>query len=149
MNDFISLLLGHYSNKDQAWSNPSKWSYVHILFELLPDGHIQSKSWYDYQSSQNPYRQSLHTVTEERGFILLNTHTKMNGVCSMEFKKNDNVWSGICYDCPINDKEYLTTEVKFDGMNYYSREGAYDMSTHLFLWGKKKSEPMFHFKRIK
>lgn len=148
MNEFISNLLGHYSNQEQAWSNPSKWSYVHLLFEQQSDGSLLSMSWYDYQSKNQPYRVSRHTVEEQGNQIILNTYTKSDINCPIVFSYVNDYWEGICYECAINEDSYLTTQVKFNGIEYYTRDGAYDSKTHQFLWGKKKTEPMFHLKLI-
>lgn len=149
MNEFKESLLGHYSNKDQAWANPSKWSYVHLLFEESSDGFIYSYSWYDYLSKNQAYRTSKHTIEQQGDLILLNTYTKLNTNCPIAFSYSDGYWNGICYECIIDDNAYLTTQVKFNGSEYYTRDGAYDRNTHQFLWGKKKTEPMFHFKLIR
>ena len=148
LEDFKTKLLGLYNNQRQAFNYPQQWANIFTEFVENFDGNICSKSWYVYEGSDKPYKQVLLKLKEGDNKILAEVYQGSNlyKVSDIEFVYNDEFWFGENkrYELP-NKGIYMSTTVKFDGVNYYSRDAGYRSDTNTFLWGKKESEGMFHF----
>jgi len=48
IDEFMSYLLGRYTNRDQAFYQPSKFAYIWGLYEQVSPTDIKSKWWYNY-----------------------------------------------------------------------------------------------------
>ena len=145
---FEDNLLGHYTNKRQAQSYPTDWAYIHVLFEKLPNGKIESWSWHDYLGKKQAYRRSIHKLIYEDDHVILRTFNRESEVkcCDLIFRYNDGWWESDISRCEIPEKNIsLETYIKFNGTEYFSRDAAYSIETNEFLWGKKKEQGEFHF----
>ena len=56
VDEFMSYLLGRYTNRDQAFYQPSKFAYIWGLYEQVSPTDIKSKWWYNYAGEDAPYR---------------------------------------------------------------------------------------------
>lgn len=148
IEDFKTKLLGLYNNQRQAFNHPQQWANIFVDFVENSDGDIESKSWYVYEGSQNPYKKVLFKLKEVDDKVIVDVYQGNNlyKVSTVEFTFNDSFWFGENkrYELP-NKGIYMSTTVKFDGTNYYSRDAGYRSDTNTFLWGKQEHEGMFHF----
>lgn len=148
LNDFKEKLIGTYHNRNQAYSHPQQWAHIYVEFKETVDQKIYSKSWYAVEDPNKPYRDTLLKLKEEGKTIIvtpLNIITNVES-CDIIFEKYGEYWIGENEKCIIPDKEtYVSTSLKFDGKNYFSRDAGYDLKTNKFLWGKDKHEGHFHF----
>ena len=62
ITSFDNLILGHYNNKQQAYSNPTKWPQVHILYSKIKSNVLELKQWYNYEGEDKPYRHYHITI---------------------------------------------------------------------------------------
>lgn len=68
---FAKTLCGHFSNRDQAQQNPSKFARINIFFMPLPWEVLNAPGLYSEQSYDHdpwrPYRQGVHRLTQGDG----------------------------------------------------------------------------------
>jgi hypothetical protein len=148
LTDFKNKLLGIYHNRTQAFSYPQKWAYINVSFEEVCENEIRSDSWYFIKSRNEPYRSSLLKLKESGDQVIMTPINRITDTesCDIIFSYMDNYWVGENLKCIIPKKEiYVSTSLKFDGVNYFSRDAGYDLKTNKFLWGKKSEEGYFHF----
>ena len=148
MNDFKQKLIGTYHNQQQAYNNPVLWAHIYVSFEEQDDG-IFSKSWYAIEHPDNPYRRSLLKLREENNQIIVTSINLVTNTesCEISFERIGEHWVGYNQKCIIPDRnQYISTSVRFDGTNYFSRDAGYDLGTNQFLWGKEDGE--FHFIKV-
>lgn len=148
LEDFKYKFLGLYNNQKQAFNYPQQWANIFTEFVENSDGTINGKSWYVYEGSDKPYKKALFKLEEDGNKIIANIYQGNNlyKITDIEFNFDGNFWIGENrrYELP-NKGIYMSTTMKFDGTNYYSRDAAYKSDTNTFLWGKQESEGMFHF----
>lgn len=138
--DFKEKLIGLYHNQNQAFSHPQQWAHIYVQFEENSDGNIFSKSWYATENPKNPYRQSVLELTQLDDKIIATT----DGV-DIEFIFSDGCWIAESKSVIPSKNMYVLTSIKFDGQNYFSRDGGYHLKNDRFLWGKEIYEGYFHF----
>jgi len=146
--DFKSKLLGLYDNQTQAFTYPALWEQICILFEENEDGTLLSKSWYKVESSDNPYRSSVLELYASDDNVVMIPYNNITNTksCEIVFEYKDNYWIGSNDRCLIPKRnEYVSTFIKFDGTNYFSRDAGYNLDTDQFVWGKSKQDGEFHF----
>ena len=151
IEDFKTKLIGNYSNQQQAFNNPPLWAHIHIRFEELPDGMLYSKSWYDIEGENNPYRATTLELSVSGENIIMTPYNNLTNTkaCEIVFEYVNNSWIGINDKCIIPKRNaYVSTFLKFDGINYYSRDAGYDLDSNEFLWGKTKLDGEFHFIKL-
>ncbi|MGB1417393.1 MAG: chromophore lyase CpcT/CpeT [Synechococcus sp.] len=63
---FARTLCGHYSNREQAQGDPSKFAHINVFFLPLPWEVLQGPGFYSEQSYDHdpwrPYRQGVHRL---------------------------------------------------------------------------------------
>ena len=63
---FARTLCGHYSNREQAQNDPSKFAHINIFFMPLPWDVLKGPGFYSEQSYDHdpwrPYRQGVHRL---------------------------------------------------------------------------------------
>lgn len=75
---FAKTLAGHYSNAEQAQSNPKDFAHINIFFRPLPWDVLQAPGFYSEQSYDhdpwNPYRQGIHRLLpiQDNTFVVEN-----------------------------------------------------------------------------
>lgn len=112
--EFIDLIVGHWTNKKQAFSNPAKYAYTNIKWELV-DGKLNCKSWYNYKGEDNPYKveTGITVIAGEYEETVI-----LQGRCSFLFFKQDGTWKGTNYgDCIVRDA-LLESVVELDNDSY-------------------------------
>jgi len=151
IEDFKVKLIGSYSNQEQAFNNPTLWAHIHIKFEELPDGMLYSKSWYDIDGEEKPYRATTLELSVSGENVIMTPYNNLTNMkdCEIVFEYVNNSWIGINDNCIISEKNsYISSFLKFDGINYYSRDAGYDIDSNEFLWGKTKQDGEFHFIKL-
>ena len=146
--DFKSKLIGLYDNKSQAFSYPTIWAHVCVSFEENEDGKILSKSWYEAESPDKPYRYSILELCVSNDNVVMIPYNNITNTksCEIIFEYKDDYWIGSNNKCVIPKRnEYVSTFIKFDGHNYFSRDAGYNLDTDEFVWGKSKQDGEFHF----
>lgn len=72
---FAKLLAGHFSNKEQAQSEPRNFAHINIYFRPLPWGLLNGPGFYSEQSYDyapwSPYRQAIHKIVKRNDFFLI------------------------------------------------------------------------------
>jgi CpeT protein len=75
MLHFVHILSGHFSNHDQARSEPAKFSHINIFFRPLPWETFNGPWFYSEQSYDydpwRPYRQGVHHMVGCEDHILM------------------------------------------------------------------------------
>jgi hypothetical protein len=133
LTDFKEKLIGLYHNRNQAYSHPQQWAHIYVEFKEIDNGDIHSKSWYAVEKPSNPYRETVLKIKESGKVIIV-------------FEKYGHYWIGENLRCVIPRKNiYVSTSLKFDGKNYFSRDAGYDLESNKFLWGKDVKDGHFHF----
>jgi hypothetical protein len=147
VKDFKQKILGLYHNRIQAYTYPRDWAHIFIEFSELDENRIFSKSWYAIESSFNPYKEVILDLYNCDDKVVVKTSDKNNHpIFDIDFYYIDQYWIGEnCRGEVKNKNIYISTSVKFDGKNYFSRDSGHDINTGEFLWGKMKHEGMFHF----
>ena len=148
IEDFKLKLIGNYSNMNQAYSNPAYWAYINIKFEEISENVIHSKSWYDMHTEDSPYKNSILKLSTMNDCVIMSTSIDNDNIkfADIIFEYKDNFWVGENLKCIIPNKNfYISTSMKFDGINYYSRDAGYNLDTDKKIWGKSPEEGMFHF----
>lgn len=145
IEDFKTKLLGLYNNQRQAFNQPQHWANIFVDFVENSDGDIESKSWYVYEGSDNPYKKTVFRLESDFDRVVANLYDETK-VGELVFEFIDYHWIGEDKNFVIPNKNIrIETIIKFDGMNYYSRDAGYQLDTNEFLWGKEEHEGMFHF----
>lgn len=148
---FDKLILGHYNNKKQAYSNPTRWPQINILYTKIDENVLDLKQWYNYQGESNPYRH-FHVTYEHLDPVTVYTSSVnvLTGEesCKWQFGYFDGWWFGeIREECILRNTR-VVSEVQFNGTVYMSRDTGYDLETGKFAWGKEEHEGMFRFERL-
>jgi len=147
ITEFLSCLLGRWSNRDQAYSNPSKYAWILISWESVGDGKYLSKQWYHYEGEQKPYRERLNTLCEtESGIIIQNwgLDGTRNEKCDVLVILDNGRWLGknIGTDCIVRGailrSDFILTEDTL-----MTRDAGYLNNT--MVWGSKD---YYHFGRL-
>lgn len=148
---FEKMILGHYRNRRQAFTDPSKWPQINILYTKIGEDVLELKQWYNYESEEKPYRH-YHINCEYIGGDTVITHpinqeTGEPG-CDLEWGYFDGWWFGqVRGECILRNTRVIS-EIQFDGNVYMSRDTGYDIETGKFSWGKEPEEGLFEFDRL-
>ena len=93
-------VVGHYRNRDQAFSNPSQWPQIDIRITEPSYGIILAKSWYKYKGEDDPYNYIQYNWERmDENIIYTKTHNIITYTPSFPF-----IWT--CYGvwwCGNND----------------------------------------------
>ena len=146
LEDFKNDLLGLYHNRYQAYSNPSHFAFIWAKF-YEEDGVLKSKSWHHTYGEASAYRIFSHTLSERNGHVIMTNYNEIENspTCDLTFIRRDNWWiaNGSCI---IPEKNTIVrTYIQFNGKEYHSRDGGYDLITQEYRWGKREDETPFMF----
>ena len=127
--EFIDLIVGHWTNKKQAFANPAKYAYTNIKWELV-DGKLNCKSWYNYKGEDNPYKVETGIIVSEndQNSIIL------TGRCQFIFHKDGDIWKGTNLgECIVRDAK-LESVVELDKDSYKCYDCGHDDQGKI-VWG--------------
>ena len=148
---YDKLKLGHYENKKQAYSNPTKWPWVNILYTKIKPDVLELKQWYNYDGEEKPYRHYHITFRYEyEDTVFTKAHNLLTDKegCEMQWGYFAGTWYGeIKGECIVRDTKVVSA-VEFDGTNYRSIDTGYNIETGKFSWGKEPSEGFFTFTKL-
>ena len=148
---YDKLILGHYENKKQAYSNPTKWPWVNILYTKIKPDVLELKQWYNYDGEEKPYRHYHITFRYEyEDTVFTKAHNLLTDKegCEMQWGYFAGTWYGeIKGECIVRDTKVVSA-VEFDGTNYRSIDTGYNIETGKFSWGKEPSEGFFTFTNL-
>lgn len=147
MTEFLSCLLGRWSNKDQAFSNPTRYSWILSSWDDVGEGKILSKQWYHYMGEDKPYREKIKTFIETESGILAQTWDidgTRNNLCDMHITLSKGVWIGknLGTECIINGAT-LRSEFELQPGQFLTRDAGF--IDDKLVWG---SLDYYHFGRL-
>lgn len=147
ITEFLSCLLGRWSNKDQAYSNPSRYAWILTSWEDVGNGKYLSKQWYHYEGEQKPYRERLNTLCEtESGIIIQNwgLDGTRNEKCDVLVTLDNGRWLGknIGTECIVRGATLRSDFILIPGQ-LRSRDAGY--LNNKMIWGSKD---YYHFGRL-
>ena len=144
-----SYLLGHWTNRQQAQSNPHCFSQCEIIWEKDGDWDT-SKNFYRVDGKTNPYRHKKHRFvqTSSTTAIMENYHLELtrHGECDMMFTFQDNVWHGsLNSDLCLGERgSRIVSEIHLFGDKLHSKDQGFDSNNNV-VWG---SPDLFRFIRL-
>jgi len=150
MELFEELLIGEYTNKKQAQSNPSMWPQINV--EIIKKGlhTVEFKSWYKYQGKTNAYRHYrwVYTVLTDN-IVTVESENLIDGkpTCPYIFKyhNEDGWWRGTTNGVCQFGNTRVISRTRFNGKEYRSIDSGYHAETKDLLWGKSQREGEFIF----
>ena len=144
-------VVGHYRNRDQAYSNPSQWPQIDIRLTEPSYGIILAKSWYKYKGEDDPYNYIQYDWARmDENIVYTKTTNLITNTPSCPFVWHwDGVWwngnlDGQC----IQGDTIMDSKIRFDGLRYRAIDTGYDVKTGNFRWGKLPEEGEFLFERL-
>ena len=148
---YEKMILGHWRNRKQAFTDPSKWPQINVLYTKIDNNVLELKQWYNYQTEDDPYRH-YHITCEYLDDHTVITHpvnqqTGTDG-CTLQWGYFDGWWFGEVQDECILRNTRVVSEIQFNGVFYRSRDTGYDIETGKFQWGKEPEEGLFQFERL-
>ena len=144
-------VVGHYRNRNQAFSNPSQWPQIDIRLTENSYGIILAKSWYKYKGEDDPYnyiqydweRMDENIVYTKTTNLLTDTPT-----CPFIWHWDGVWWNGNTDGECIQGNTRMVSKIRFNGTDYRAIDTGYDLETGKFRWGKEESEGEFRFQRL-
>ena len=142
-------LLGHWSNKQQAQSNPHSFASSEIIWTKEEDWYF-SKNFYRVDGPGSPYRQKKHkirivsedTVVMENYRLDLTRHEE----CDMMFVFSNNCWHGTLDSdkCRGERGNRIKSEIHLYGTKLHCKDQGLNERNDL-VWG---SPYLYRFTRI-
>lgn len=148
MNNFESLIEGHYRNQRQAMSNPSQWPQIDIRIWKMDSGVFESKSWYKYQGEENAYnwlRYRVMYMDETTVKTDIFNYIKNEDSCPFIWTWDGKWWTGIPDGWCQVDKYLIKSCIRFNGLDYRSLDQGWNTETNEQAWGKPEEEGEFQF----
>lgn len=142
-------IIGQYLNKKQAFSYPSQYAMIRIVYKDLGNNKLHSQNWYEYQYPKGkPYRQEYHKYEyisqNEVAFQSYNMNWEHN--CDYIFNYTNGFWvATACKECIVKDIR-IVSEVKFNEYQYIAKDAGYNSDGKL-VFGKDTGSP-FMFDRL-
>ena len=143
-------VVGHYRNRNQAFSNPSTWPQIDIRIIEPSYGILLAKSWYKYRGEDDPYnyiqydwqRMDENIVYTKTTNLITNTPS-----CPFIWNWDGTWWNGNTDGECIQGGTRMVSKIRFNGKEYRAIDTGYDLETGEFRWGKEESEGEFIFQR--
>jgi hypothetical protein len=146
IDEFMSYLLGRYSNRDQAFYNPSKFAYIWGVYEQVSPTDIKSKWWYNYAGEDAPYREGYQRIVMSGNYITLENYTpeweeKIAG--GIVFSKNGTRYEGTNADDCFKYESKLESKMVLTGDQILCYDAG--VKEGKIVWGGKD---LYEFKRV-
>ncbi len=152
--DFSDALLGHWTNRHQAQSNPLGFASVELEWGIdysdVDQIWYTSKNYYRKEGPNNPYRSGRHKMSLIRGDSFLMENYSEDGTkrvgCDMLFVEHDNRWEGKLFaegQCVLNDA-IISSHMLLYGDKLHSADQGRDKQGNL-IWG---SDHFYRFTRL-
>ena len=151
---FDDALLGHWTNRHQAQSNPLGFASVELEWGIdysdVDQIWYTSKNYYRKEGPNNPYRSGRHKMSLIRGDSFLMENYSEDGTkrvgCDMLFVEHDNRWEGKLFaegQCVLNDA-IISSHMLLYGDKLHSADQGRDKQGNL-IWG---SDHFYRFTRL-
>ena len=144
-------VVGHYRNRNQAFSNPSQWPQIDIRITEPEYGRLHVKSWYKYKGEDTPYNHIEYQWAKmDENIVYTKTTNLITNTPSCPFIWHwDGVWwnGNLDGECIQGDTK-MDSRIRFDGLKYRAIDTGYDVKTGDFRWGKPPEEGEFLFERL-
>ena len=148
MTNFLSWLLGTWSNSRQAQSSPSLYKSVFVRWEQN-DEFINSIHW-DRRTSQDPYLKTYKKLIEVSNKEVILEHwggtysgLSRNETCDMPLKFDGTVWMGK-FDTQMDDVTGHA-ELGVYGNKLFMRDRFLDSKGRI-IWG---ADEIYRYLRVK
>ncbi len=134
-----SYLLGHWTNRYQAQSNPHGYSQVEVIWTAVTGG-LHSKNFYRKDGPNKPYRERFHKVkviSEDQVIIEnYNLDWTRDGKCDMIFTYSNGSWFGELQgnECIGKQGYRVTSELQLHGNKMLGRDRGLDDNNNM-KWG--------------
>lgn len=148
--NFEQYLIGNWSNKAQAQSDPQNFASVNIVWQKIEGGY-ESMNYKRCRGAYDPYRRKYHKLEQVSAteVIMHNYHRDWtpHSICDMMFTFDGNIWSGrlIGDECRGYRGHKVVSHVQLFGHKLYSMDAGYDDQGN-FIWG---SDRFYRFTRMK
>jgi len=163
MNDlFKEYLIGIFSNKAQAFKNPSRYAHIRVTHVDIGDGLIYGEQAYDYQLGL-PYRQFVLEPKEIDDRIVITNYSIKEAQLyrrasnldklkreNLEVKKGCNTIFSLINDdfiggthgceCYVNwrgKNTFLSTQIQLNKTHYYVIDKGICVKTQKQIWGSR------------
>ena len=172
VSKFCDYYIGLWSNKDQAYKYPTRFSYVFISNYLIDASTIYSEQ-YHVGNASNPYRQTILSISEisdkkivASNYNLLEPKKHIGGFDMYSIKEvykrnncdvvidlvNDYTFKGKietnnCIVTRNNKPSYVVNELLLSNTDYVNSDRGFDPVTNEQLWGTEYGP--WRFKRVK
>ena len=143
--EFVGYLLGRYTNRDQAFYQPSKYAYIWGVYEQVSPTDIKSKWWYNYAGEDAPYREGYQRIVVSGNYITLENYTpqweeKITG--GIIFTKRGTQYEGTNADDCFKYESRLESKMILTGNEILCYDAG--VKEGKIVWGGKD---MYEFKR--
>jgi hypothetical protein len=148
--DFEKYILGNWSNKAQAQSDPQNFATVNIVWQKIEGGY-ESMNYKRCRGAYDPYRRKYHKLEQvsDTEVIMHNYHMDWtpHDICDMIFTFDGTIWKGSLLgdECRGYRGHRVISHVQLFGHKLYSMDQGYDDEGN-FVWG---SDKFYRFTRMK
>ena len=142
-------LLGHWSNKTQAQSNPLEFVSVEVIWKEV-EGGFESMNYKRSKGPNDPYRRKNHRleIISDTEVIMQNYHLDWtrHEDCDMIFTFDGQAWHGklLGEGCRGYRGDRVYSEIHLLGNKLHTMDQGYDEENNL-VWGSKQ---LYRFTRI-
>lgn len=144
-------LIGRWTNRSQAQSNPHTFASVEIIWKEVEGGY-ESMNFKRCIGPEDPYRKKRHTIEyiSETEAIVHNHHLDWtpHPDCDIMFKLEDKVWiGGLMYPgiCRGYRGDRVVSVIRAYGNKLHTMDQGYDQNDKL-VWG---STELYRFTRTR
>ena len=144
--EFVSYLLGRYTNRDQAFYQPSKYAYIWGVYEQVSSTDIKSKWWYNYAGEDAPYREGYQRIVVSGNYITLENHTpewKEKTTGGIIFTKRGTQYEGTNADDCFKYESRLESKMILTGNEILCYDAG--VKEGKIVWGGKD---LYTFKQV-
>jgi hypothetical protein len=148
--DLEDYIIGHWSNRHQAQSNPTEWVSVEIIWKRHEEG-FQSTNYKRCDGPNDPYRQKNHKIVKVSNTecIIQNYHLDWtrHEDCDMIFTFDGSAWHGklVGDKCVGYRGDKVISNIHCYGDKLHTCDRGIDLETGEMVWG---STEMYRFTRI-
>ena len=149
MTNFEEYIIGNWSNKSQAQSNPHHFVSVEIIWKHHEEGY-QSMNFKRCDGPENYYRKKNHKIIElsENEVLVENYHLDWtrHEDCDMIFKFDGKAWHGqLAGDkCRGYRGDKVISEIHVFKDKLHTCDQGIDLETGELMWG---STELYRFTR--
>ena len=142
-------LLGHWTNRYQAQSNPTSFASVEIVWKKVDDGY-ESMNYKRVNGPDDPYRRKRHKIRyiSDTEAIIENYHLDWtrHEDCDIIFTFDGQAWHGklLGNECRGYRGNRVVSEVHAYGDKLHTMDQGYDEDNNL-VWG---STQLYRFVRM-